>query len=104
VFFKIRENLFNCSRSQGKCSLKLFSPLIKPILTYGCEIWAPLFLKNIKDGNFIDICEKPSSESTHVKPCKLIVGVHRKATNNAVRAELGSYPLLIYMLSLSLKY
>ena len=48
VFFKIRENLFNCL---CKCSLKLFSTLIKPILTYGCEIWAPLFLKNIEFGH-----------------------------------------------------
>ena len=34
----------------------------------------------------------------------LILGVHRKASNHAVRGELGSYPLLLFMLSLSLKY
>jgi hypothetical protein len=61
-------------------------------------------LKGLKDENFIDICDKPSSENIHVKVCKLILGVHRKATNNAVRGELGSYPLLISMLTLSFKY
>ncbi len=32
------------------------------------------------------------------------MGVHRKSSNHAVRGELGSYPLLIFMLYLSLKY
>jgi hypothetical protein len=90
VFFKIRDNLYSCSCN---CSLKLFSSLIKPILCYGCEVWAPYLLKG-----------KPSSEDIHVKVCKLILGVHRKATYNAVRGEVGSYPLLISMLALSLKY
>ena len=33
-----------------------------------------------------------------------MLGVHRKTTNNAVRGELGFYPLLISMLGLSIKY
>ena len=45
-----------------------------------------------------------SGESLHIKLCKLILGVHRKASNYVVRGELGSYPLLLFMLSLSLKY
>ena len=35
AYFKIRENLFN---SSFKCSLKLFSSLVQPILGYGCEV------------------------------------------------------------------
>jgi len=101
AFFKIRDNLY---RGSCKCSMKLFNTLIKPIICYAGEIWAPYMLKGLKDDNFIDICDKVSSENLHVKACKLILGVHRKATNNAVRGELGSYPLLLFMLSLSLKY
>jgi len=101
AFFKIRENLYS---SSSKCSIKLFNSLIKPILCYGCEIWAPYILKNLKDDNFINICDKITSETLHVKTCKLILGVSRKTTNNAVRGELGSYPLLLFMLCLSLKY
>lgn len=101
AFFKIRENLYN---SSVKCGFKLFNSLLRPILCYGCEIWAPYLLKGLKNGNFIDICDKVSGENLHIKFCKLILGVHRKATNHAVRGELGSYPLLIFMLSISLKY
>ena len=44
------------------------------------------------------------SEILHIKVCKLILGVFRKASNHAVRGELGSFPLLIPMLSLAIKY
>ena len=63
-----------------------------------------LLLKNLKPGNFTKLCDKISGEALHVKVCKLILGVHRKASNHAVRGELGSYPLLLFMLCLSLKY
>ena len=43
------------------------------------------------------LCDKISGEALHVKVCKLILGVHRKASNHAVRGELGSYPLLLFM-------
>jgi hypothetical protein len=101
AYFKIRENLFS---SSIKCSIKLFTSLIQPILSYGCEVWAPYLLKNLNDTNFLSICEKLPSENLHIKLCKLILGVHKKATNNAVRGELGSFPMLITMLSLSIKY
>ena len=54
--------------------------------------------------NIYIICDKPSSEAAHVKFCKFTLGVHRKATNSAVRGELGSYPLLIDMVCNSNKY
>ena len=101
AFFKIRTHLYDSSAS---CGSKLFFSLIRPILCYGCEVWSPYLLKGLNNDNFIKICDKINSETLHVKLCKLILGVHRKASNNAVRGELGSYPLLLFMLSLSLKY
>ena len=99
--FKIRENLFNCSFT---CGLKLFRTLIQPILGYGCEVWAPFLLLKLNDLNLLSMCDKFPGETLHVKVCKIMLGVHRKSTNNAVRGELGCYPLLIFMLGLSVKY
>ena len=101
AYFKIRDNLFH---SSFKCSMQLFTSLIQPILCYGCEVWAPLLFKNLNDSNFLTLCDKLPGETLHIKVCKLILGVHKRATNNAVRGELGSYPLLITMLRLSIKY
>ena len=34
-------------------------------------------------------------KKTHLKFCKIYLGVNRKASNNASRGELGKFPLLI---------
>ncbi len=101
AYFKIRENLYN---SSFKCSSTLFRTLIQPIISYGSEVWAPYFFKNINVDNLVNICDKPPGENVHIKFCKTVLGVHKKATNNAVRGELGSYPILISMIALSIKY
>lgn len=101
AYFKIRENL--CSNSY-KCSSTLFRTLVQPIISYGSEVWAPYLFKNINDANLVNICDKPPGESLHVKFCKIVLCVHRKATNNAVRGELGRHPLLISMIALAIKY
>ena len=101
AYFKVRENLYSNSY---KCSSTLFRTLVQPIISYGSEIWAPYLCKNINDTNFVNICDKPPGENVHIKFCKTVLGVHKKATNNAVRGELGSYPILISMIALAIKY
>ena len=101
AYFKIRQNL---GSSSYNCSFKLFSTLIQPILSYGSEVWAPYLLKTLNNTNLLSICDKLPSEMLHIKVCKLILGVHKKSTNNAVRGELGRFPILITMLCLSIKY
>ena len=78
--------------------------MVQPILNYGCEVWAPYLLSKLNNSNLLSICDKLPGESLHIKVCKIILGVHNKSTNNAVRGELGSHPLLINMLCLALKY
>ena len=96
AYFKIRDNLYNNS---SKCSFKLFESLIQP-----SEVWAPYLLRNLNDRNFTTLCDKNPGELLHIKLCKLILGVHRKTTNHAVRGDLGSLPILIPMLCHSIKY
>ncbi len=67
---------------------RLFDHLVKPILTYGSEIWAWNFYGN--HPVFKDIKE---IEKVHLRFCKYLLGVSRTCTNEAVRAELGRYPI-----------
>jgi hypothetical protein len=62
AYFKIRDNLF---KSSYKCSVKLFTALIQPILSYGtgCEVLAPLLIKILNESNFITLCDKLPSET-----------------------------------------
>ena len=63
--------------------LKTFETMVKPILLYSSELWG----YQMRDDDV--------TESTFVKFCKHILGVHRKTTNIAVLSKLGVYPLKI---------
>ena len=70
--------------------------MIQPILLYGSEIWAVHgFRKN--DVSYIKkylLNIKHEFEIVHTKMCRNVLGVHRRATEILVKAELGRYPLM----------
>ena len=85
-------------------ALKLFDILIMPILRYCSEIWTPYFIKNLNNTNLLSLAEKLPMEKIHLKFCKFILGVNRKTTNIAVRAELGRRPILLDLITHSTTY
>ena len=87
-----------------KLAMRLFDTLVVPILTYAGTIWAPLYAHKISIENFFTTCNDSPIERLNVKLCKYLLGVHKKSTNNAVRGELGRYPLLINVLECSVRY
>jgi hypothetical protein len=102
VFYKLRK--LN-TRDNALLTIRLFDSLVAPVLSYGCEIWAPLYFKKLDNvNNFMNTFEKCEIEKVNNKLCKYILGVGKYSTNLAVKGELGRYPLIISMLSLSVKY
>lgn len=85
-------------------ALKLFDVLIVPILSYCSEVWSPFYSKTIHSDSLFKICDKFPMEKLHTKFCRYLLGVHRKSSNAAVRAELGQRPLLLDFLKRSAKY
>ena len=85
-------------------ALKLFDTLIMPILSYCAEVWTPFFVKDLNMEHFLSLADKLPLEKVHMKFCRFILGVHKKATNIAVRAELGRRPVLIDLVVHSAKY
>ena len=94
--------------AQPKTMLKLFKTLVTPILTYNSEIWGSLmksnqlrnfdtFIKNLFD-------DKMPHEILQLKSGKIILGVHKKAANVAVRGELGLLPINIEIYFKMIKY
>ena len=87
---------------------KLFDAMIKPIATYGCEIWAVNFLmnivKNTKSNNYFKQLDKISYEMVHNKFCKRILGVYSSTSNVSSRTEVGRLPLSISITMLIAKY
>ena len=59
-----------------------FSNLVKPILLYGCEVWA---------AESVDIIEK-----IHLRFCKYVLQVNKSTCSNMVYGELGVTPLVLH--------
>jgi hypothetical protein len=105
---KAKKSYFSLLKKLPECSinlaLKMFRIVVQPVFSYGCEIWSPLVVATMNDDNFINLCDKPDGEKTHLKFDKYILGVHNKASNHGVRGELGDFPTLLHQLILSIKY
>jgi hypothetical protein len=89
--------------------LHLYDHTIKPILTYGSEIWGMFSVDSSscwkKSDYCFEICFSTSqTEQSHVKKLKYFLGVNRKTTNIAVMSELGRYPIYFSVILALLKY
>ena len=91
------------SRNNVLMTLKLFDTLVTPILTYGSPVWGPTLVKE-SSKDFKKICDSAIPEKLNVKLCKYLLGTGKYSVNDAVRGELGRYPILIKILSHSVKF
>ena len=78
--------------------VQTFDTLIRPILTYVAEIWVTD--NNIKENTLDSL----PFEKIRNRFCKYLLGVHKKASNLAVRLEFGRKPVLNYITSQTPKY
>jgi len=102
------KGLISGSNIRKGTALKMFDQLVLPILSYGSEIWAAQdFTQLLRTNNKKSIEElymKLPQEKLNIHYCKYILGVSAKATNAAVMAEVGRYPLYIKIVSQMIKY
>ena len=85
---------------------KLFRALVKPILLYNCRVWGA-FLKsksNTSFEKFQAILFDDHHELLYNRLCEHLLGVHSKASNFAVKGELGCYPIDICLYTRLLKF
>ena len=97
AIFKIRKHI-NFSKLPIGVARKIFVTAIQPILTYGCEVWGAYIKLNF------DTWDKTPIEKTHLRFCKMFLGLNRKASNHATRSEMGSFPLQIVIIRHILTY
>ena len=94
ALFKLKASVGN--DINPKLGMKLFDQLIKPILTYGSEVWGIDFPR--KKSLFDFLCNS-QTEVMNLSYCKYILRVNRRSSNFAVRGELGRLPLGIDIIS-----
>ena len=91
--FSLRQNMAN---APVKIFLKLYDSLIKPISTYGAEVWSSDVIK-WGDSNLEDLlidC-KHKFNLLHARFCKHLLSVNRNCANILALGELGRYPVFI---------
>ena len=93
-FYAIKRNIhFNIP-----IRIWLLESVIEPIALYCCEVWGPLTNQDFTKW------DKHQIETLHAEFCKNILCVQRKTPNNACRAELGRYPLIIKIQKKAVKF
>ena len=105
AIFKIKSYLKDTDISP-LLGLGMFRQLIKPICTYGSEVWYinECNVNLNKDWSLEGTFDKNPIEKIFLGFCKYLLGVNRKSCNAAVRGELGVYPICIDMIYNSVNF
>ena len=97
ALYSIRRHL-NLHNLAPNLAIKILDTIVSPILLYNSEVWGA-YIKNDFNG-----WDNSPTEKTHLKFCKIYLGVGRKATNIACRGELGKFPLIVDIYKRLFKY
>ena len=88
---------------------KLFRALVEPILLYNSEVWGAFMGSYNRNASFNRFTEnlfddKLQHENLQNRLCKILLGVHSKSSNMAVRGDMGVYPLNVKIYERILKF
>ncbi|MEW8548168.1 MAG: reverse transcriptase domain-containing protein, partial [Candidatus Thiodiazotropha sp.] len=98
AIFSLKSKILDYDSMSNKLKLRLFDALIRPILTYGAEIWISDY--TIKDKTLDTL----PFEKLQNRFCKYLLGVHKKSSNLASRLEFGREPTINFIYSQVFKY
>ncbi len=74
---------------------------IRPIVAYESEVWSADILKLISKPNLVD---KAPFERVNNKVCKYIADMPSRASNFAIKAELGREPIFSFICSQAFRH
>ena len=92
ALFSLKAKLGSIPNLSITLSSSLFDKLIRPILTYGCDVWGDEFSK------------KSPVEDVNVGFCRYILGVSQKTPIMGLYSELGRYPLDVFIKQQSIRF
>ena len=90
-------------QSYNVLSLELFDTLVSPIATYAGSVWGVFCTGKTFDVYDLNFYDKAPLEKVNIKLCRYLLGVNKYSCKDAVRGELGRFPLLINALDMCSK-
>ncbi len=94
ALFQMCSSLYTGLTFTPDIPLKVFDATVRSISTYGCEAWASDFIQPFHKPNQLD---KAPFEQINNNFCKYVL-VSSRASNFAVKAELGREPIFAFIL------
>jgi hypothetical protein len=91
VIFALRRRCADLKINDPAIVCWLFDALIKPVLSYGCELW-------------VDEPATKSLEAIHRSFLKSLLGVNDTTPSQIVIAKFGRFPLILFWRQQALKY
>lgn len=92
--FKISATLQSRQVLDAELYMKLFDSIVKPVALYGAQVWSDRFL-SLFERHDLGAFDRLPFEKLQNKICKCALRVGKYTSNDASRAELGRYPLII---------
>ncbi len=105
LIFKIK-NIIYKSDIKAKSAIHLFDTLVRPIATYGCEVWGAYTTKasHFLDDAKLDGFDSMTFDKLDIKLCENIIGVNKKTINVAVRGGLSRFHMTLFILKQVFKF
>ena len=90
AMFKLLKT-FKGANPNYRTYMHLFDRVVAPILLYASDLWAGYI--NFKDKELYNTLNKEIIEECHMKYCRIVLGVNKKAPNIGIYGETGRFPL-----------
>ena len=86
ALFAMRRRAWELGAAAVQHQLQLFDIFVKPVLSYGCEVWG------------VDILDQPDSAPERMQRwlCRRLLGLPQGASSAVALAELGRWPLHVH--------
>ena len=91
AMFALRRRCADLGMSDAALSCQLFDTLVRPVLSYACELW-------------VVNTNRQKLELLHRMFLKCVLGVRQTTATFAVLAEFGRYPLEVFWWQQAIKY
>jgi hypothetical protein len=86
----LRRRMAGCGLDDPLMAMELFDEYVRPVMSYGAEVWGPQLVVRALGGGQADACER-----VHLDFLRQLLGVRDTSPTLAVLAETGRFPTTV---------
>lgn len=86
----LRRRMAGCGLDDPVLAMQLFDEYVRPVMSYGAEVWGPQLVTRALSSGQADACER-----VHLDFLRQLLGVRDTSPTLAVLAETGRFPIAV---------